>query len=178
MSVAAGMPANTRGNSATSDWLAFRAVCATFATGVTVVTTSTPEGPHGATVNAFTSLTVDPPQVLVCLAKDSRTWKAVERSGRFAVNILSAGQEQVARRFASHDRDKMGQVRWHAGINGSPVLEGVVGVIECDLSAALEQSTHMVVVGAVTHAGNGPGHAPLIFFRSRLYDGLASVERQ
>src|SRR5688500_10700446 len=72
--------------------LAFRAVCGTFATGVTVVTADAPDGPQGGTVNSFTSLSADPPQVIVCLAKTSRTWQAVEATGAFAVNILAADQ--------------------------------------------------------------------------------------
>lgn len=172
MSIAAELPSGACRSSLASDSLAFRAVCGAFATGVTVVTTQGPEGPQGATVNSFTSLTLDPPQVLVCLAKESRTWKAVEESGRFAVNILSAGQETVARLFASHDPDKMSQVGWSTGTNGSPVLDDVVGVIECELSAALEQSTHMVLIGSVTGAEHEPGHLPLIFFRSTLHEGL------
>jgi 3-hydroxy-9,10-secoandrosta-1,3,5(10)-triene-9,17-dione monooxygenase reductase component len=156
------------------DPLTFRAVCGTFATGVTVVTTTGPDGPQGGTVNSFTSLSVDPPQVIVCLAKESRTWKAIEASGSFAVNILAADQQAVARLFASRDADKADRVAWEAGHNGAPVLGGVVGALECTLSAALEQATHMLVIGSVTHAVHHADRDPLIFFRSAMHEGLTS----
>lgn len=89
------------GGPAGPDPLAFRAVCGTFATGVTVVTADSPDRPQDGTVNSSTSLSADPPPVIVCLARTSRTWQAVEASGAFAVNILAADQRQVARLFAS-----------------------------------------------------------------------------
>jgi 3-hydroxy-9,10-secoandrosta-1,3,5(10)-triene-9,17-dione monooxygenase reductase component len=158
--------------SAGPDPLAFRAVCGTFATGVTVVTADAPDGPRGGTVNSFTSLSTEPPQVIVCLAKSSRTWQAVEASGAFAVNILSADQQQVARLFASREPAKMARAAWTSGRNGAPVLDGAAGAIECTLSAALEQATHMLVIGSVTAATHRPDADPLIFFRSTLHEGL------
>jgi len=154
------------------DPLAFRAVCGTFATGVTVVTTSGPDGPHGGTVNSFTSLSAEPAQVIVCLARHTRTWKAIESSGSFAVNILAADQQSVARLFASREEDKMSRVDWAAGVTGAPLLTGAAGTIECTLSAALEQSTHMLVIGAVRTAAHRPDADPLIFFRSTMHEGL------
>jgi 3-hydroxy-9,10-secoandrosta-1,3,5(10)-triene-9,17-dione monooxygenase reductase component len=162
--------------SASPDPQAFRAVCGTFATGVTVVTTEGPDGPHGGTVNSFTSLSADPPQVIVCLARHSRTWQAVEASGSFAVNILSADQQDVARLFASRESDKLGRVGWTPAANGAPLLDGVVGSIECTLTAALEQSTHMLLIGSVTAAVHHGGREPLIFFRSTMHEGLAAPE--
>jgi 3-hydroxy-9,10-secoandrosta-1,3,5(10)-triene-9,17-dione monooxygenase reductase component len=164
-------PATTR-----PDPQAFRAVCGTFATGVTVVTTDGPDGPQGGTVNSFTSLSADPPQVIVCLAKHSRTWRAVESSGTFAVNILSAGQEDVARLFASRDETKMAHVDWSPAANGAPLLDGVVASIECTLTAALEQATHMLLIGSVTAAEHNGGD-PLIFFRSTMHPGLSTDDR-
>jgi 3-hydroxy-9,10-secoandrosta-1,3,5(10)-triene-9,17-dione monooxygenase reductase component len=156
---------------------AFRAVCGTFATGVTVVTTDGPDGPHGGTVNSFTSLSADPPQVIVCLARHSRTWRAVEAAGTFAVNILSAGQEDVARLFASREQDKMARVDWTPAANGAALLEGVVASIECTLTAAIEQATHMLLIGSVTAAAHHSGREPLIFFRSTMHAGLATGNR-
>jgi 3-hydroxy-9,10-secoandrosta-1,3,5(10)-triene-9,17-dione monooxygenase reductase component len=158
------------------DPFAFRAVCGTFATGVTVVTASAADGPHGGTVNSFTSLSADPPQVIVCLARASRTWRAVESSETFAVNILAADQQHVARLFASQEPAKLGQVGWSSGHNGAPVLHGAAGTLECTLSAALEQATHMLVIGSVTHAVSRPDAAPLIFFRSAMHEGLRPMD--
>jgi 3-hydroxy-9,10-secoandrosta-1,3,5(10)-triene-9,17-dione monooxygenase reductase component len=154
------------------DPLAFRAVCGSFATGVTIVTTDGPDGPQGGTVNSFTSLSVDPPQIIVCLARTSRTWQAIETSGAFAVNILAADQQGLARLFASREEDKLRHVDWQPGANAAPVLTGVAGAIECTLSAAIEQATHMLVIGAVTHAVHRLDTDPLIFFRSTMHEGL------
>lgn len=154
------------------DPLAFRAVCGTFATGVTVVTADAPDGPQGGTVNSFTSLSADPPQIIVCLARTSRTWQAVEASGTFAVNILAADQQAVARLFASREPDKMARAAWTPGANGAPVLDGVAGAIECTLTAALEQATHMLLIGAVTAAVSRSDADPLVFFRSTMHEGL------
>ncbi|MGY1718653.1 flavin reductase family protein [Blastococcus sp. SYSU DS0552] len=151
---------------------AFRAVCGTFATGVTVVTAEGPDGPHGGTVNAFTSLSADPPQIIVCLAKHSRTWQAVAASGAFAVNILSAAQQDVARLFASSEPGKMSRVEWAPAENGAPLLDGVVSSIECTLTAAFEQATHMLLIGSVTGATHHADREPLIFFRSTMHEGL------
>jgi len=156
------------------DPLAFRAVCGTFATGVTVVTADAPDGPQGGTVNSFTSLSADPPQIIVCLAKTTRTWQAVEAAGAFAVNILAADQQQVARLFASREPDKMAAAAWTPGRNGAPVLDGVAGTIECTLTAALEQATHMLLIGAVTSAVSRADADPLIFFRSAMHEGLGA----
>ena len=163
--------------SARLDPQAFRAVCGTFATGITVVTTDGPEGPHGGTVNSFTSLSADPPQVIVCLAKHSRTWRAVEASGVFAVNILSAAQGDIARLVASREPDKMGHVGWSPAPNGAPLLDGVVASMECTLTAALEQATHMLLIGSVTGAVHHAGQEPLIFFRSTMHEGLPTGDR-
>lgn len=158
------------------DPLAFRAVCGTFATGVTVVTSSGPDGPQGGTVNSFTSLSAEPPQVIVCLARQSRTWQAIEAAGSFAVNILAADQQAVARLFASREQDKMAHVDWAPGVNGDPVLAGAAGSIECTLSAALEQATHMLLIGSVTAATHRHDADPLIFFRSTMHEGLGRDE--
>lgn len=163
---------------ASPDPQAFRAVCGTFATGVTVVTTDGPDGPHGGTVNSFTSLSADPPQVIVCLARNSRTWRAVEASGRFAVNILSAGQQDLARLFASREADKMARVGWSPAANGAPLLDGAVASIECTLTAALEQATHMLLIGSVTAAVHHADRDPLIFFRSTMHEGLTAGSRE
>jgi 3-hydroxy-9,10-secoandrosta-1,3,5(10)-triene-9,17-dione monooxygenase reductase component len=164
----------TAPTTARPDAQAFRAVCGTFATGVTVVTATGPDGPHGGTVNSFTSLSAEPPQIIVCLARGSRTWQAIETSGTFAVNILSATQQDVAHLFASREPAKMSQVGWAPAGNGAPLLDGVVATIECTLTAALEQATHMLLIGSVTAAEHHAGREPLIFFRSALHEGLAA----
>jgi 3-hydroxy-9,10-secoandrosta-1,3,5(10)-triene-9,17-dione monooxygenase reductase component len=156
----------------TPDAALFRAACGTFATGVTVVTAHAPTGPQGATVNSFASLSVEPPQVVVCLARTSRTWSAAEAAGAFAVNVLAAEQRDVARLFASGAQDKLARVAWRPGFGGAPVLDGAAAHFECRLAGALRRATHMLLIGEVVHAEHRADAEPLIFFRSRMHEGL------
>lgn len=146
----------------------FRRACAGFPTGVAVVTASVGGELHGSTVNAFTSLTLDPPQVLLCLADTSRTWSAIERSRRFAVNLLASDQEDVARLFASKAPDKFGGLGWSAGATGAPLLAGAVGAFECELADATRNHSHWIVVGRVVGLSADQARDPLLFVRGRL----------
>lgn len=146
----------------------FRRACAGFPTGVAVVTASIGEERHGSTVNAFTSLTLDPPQVLLCLADTSRTWSAIERSRSFAVNLLAADQEEIARVFASKEPDKFGGLDWSPGAGGAPVLAGAVGAFECELADAIRNHSHWIVVGRVVGLSADQARDPLLFVRGRL----------
>ncbi|MGP4016271.1 flavin reductase family protein [Saccharopolyspora sp. 5N708] len=151
----------------------FRTVCGQFATGVTVVTTESDTGPRAATVNSFSSLTLDPPQIIVCLRNSTRTWSAIRRSGRFAVNILAADQEGLAHRFASADPDKMSEVGMSRGHSGVPVLPNTVGTLECTVSDAVAKATHVIIIGTVVHASCDSRRPPLVFFRSTMYRDVA-----
>src|SRR5690606_16599303 len=125
----------------------FRSVCGSFVTGITVVTASSARGSHGSTVNSFTSLSTDPAQVIVCLARNTQILRHVRASGRFAVNILASGQTDIARLFASKAEDKLDRVAWHAGDNGAPRIDGAVSTIECDVATMQEEATHMLIIG-------------------------------
>jgi len=153
------------------DQLEFRAVCGSFVTGVTVVTASSASGSHGSTVNSFTSLSTSPAQVIVCLARNTQTLRHIRASGRFAVNILSSDQTDVARIFASKAEDKLVQVPWAAGVNGAPHIDGVVSTLECDVATMQEEATHMLVIGRVTRVRHDSAAAPLVFFRSTISSG-------
>jgi 3-hydroxy-9,10-secoandrosta-1,3,5(10)-triene-9,17-dione monooxygenase reductase component len=149
---------------------AFRAACAQFATGVSVVTTSTPEGDFGVTVNAFTSLTLEPPQVIVCLAATSRTWLAIRRSRVFAVNVLAADQVALARLFATKHPDKFGLMPapLRRGAVDAPLFDGALSTLECRLADALARDTHVVLIGQVVRVEHDPDKEPALFFRRRL----------
>ena len=157
--------------------VALRAACALFATGVVVVTTSTSAGDFGATVNAFTALTLEPPQVLLCLARTSSTWTAIEQARVFAVNVLAADQVALARLFATKHRDKFGrsQVATRRGSDGAPVIDGALCTLECTLTETFASGTHMVLIGQVSRVGHDPAKTPALFFRSRLYSGFAAA---
>jgi 3-hydroxy-9,10-secoandrosta-1,3,5(10)-triene-9,17-dione monooxygenase reductase component len=140
-----------------------------FATGVTVVTTLDDEGePQGATANAFTSVSLDPPLILVCLAHTSRTLRALRTRGSFAVNVLGSDHEELARSFArSGDETSFGDPEHLPGPSGSPLLAGVHAAIDCRVFAVYPGGDHDIVVGEVQHirVEDQPGDA-LLWFRS------------
>jgi flavin reductase (DIM6/NTAB) family NADH-FMN oxidoreductase RutF len=139
------------------------------ATGVTVVTVSTPTGPVGLTANAVTSLSLEPVLLLVCLGNDSRTLTAVRESGRFGVNVLAAGHEDLARLFASKlpEREKFAGVP-HTVHDGIPVIEGVLAWVGCRLERLIPGGDHTIGIGAVEAAEAGDGD-PLLWFRGSYH---------
>ena len=142
------------------DEAAFRAATGQFATGVAVVTT---RGPAGLTTNAFASLSLDPMLVLVCLDLGSRTLAAVREHGRLAVNVLAAGQRELAVRFsgkASH-AEKFRDVPWREEA-GVPVLEGTVAWLAGPVRELVPGGDHAIAIAAVGALG-APGGEPLVF---------------
>ena len=104
-----------------------------FATGVTVVTCLTPDGsPAGLTVNSFTSVSLDPPLLLVCLAKPAASANALIEASHFAVNVLQTGQQPASIRFSTRDEDRFGTTPWSCGEAGAPILADSLGVFECE----------------------------------------------
>jgi len=143
----------------------FRAVMGHFATGVAVVTVVTPGGPQGMTANAVASLSLDPVLVLVCFDNGARTLPEVERTRRFGVNVLAAGQEHLARRFASKEDSKFTDVP-HSVHDGIPVLDGALAWVGCDLDRLVPGGDHTIGIGAVHAAELGAeGIEPLVWFR-------------
>jgi flavin reductase (DIM6/NTAB) family NADH-FMN oxidoreductase RutF len=142
----------------------FRAVMGRFATGVTVVTVATPDGPMGMTANAVCSLSLDPVLLLVCFDNAARTLPQVRERGRFGVNVLAAGQEDLARLFASKrpEREKFAGVA-HTVNDGIPVIEGVLAWVGCRLERLIPGGDHTIGIGAVEAAEAGHGE-PLLWF--------------
>ncbi len=147
----------------TVDPRAFRTAIGQFATGVCVVTCRGADGPTGLTTNAVSSLSLDPLLLLVCFDNESRTLPAVREAGRFAVNVLAEGQEDLATVFASKSTAKFDGVT-HDIAHGVPVLDGALAFIACDLTELLPGGDHTIGIGAVTHTQVTPGRAPLVFF--------------
>lgn len=144
-----------------------RRVMGHFATGVTVITTKDKEGtPFGLTANAFTSLSLDPPLVLVCIDKAVQCYSCFEESKVFAVNVLSEEQEELSRRFATKGIEKFSGIKWHMGENGVALLDGVIGYIECKVVNSYEGGDHTIYVGEIVHA-SASGDRPLIFFKGQ-----------
>jgi flavin reductase (DIM6/NTAB) family NADH-FMN oxidoreductase RutF len=149
----------------------FRQALGHFASGVTVVTTCDEDSkPTGMTASAFTSVSLDPPLILVCVDHQAQTYPALLGSGRFAVNILRADQEDVSRRFATTRLDKFDTVPFALGALGLPLVEGALAQIECTTVSRHVEGDHTIFVGQVEHVVIGTGE-PLLYFRGR-YDRL------
>jgi flavin reductase (DIM6/NTAB) family NADH-FMN oxidoreductase RutF len=145
----------------------FRGTLGAFATGVTIVTTRGEEHPYGMTANAFSSVSLDPPLVLVCVKAFSEGADLIRENGVFAVNILAAEQEPLSRYFASKDRprgrDAFGDIAHRTAASGSPVLDGAVGYLDCALHASHEAGDHVVFIGEVLALDYSNEVPPLVF---------------
>lgn len=143
----------------------FRSALRQFPAGVTVVTTRDDEGrPAGLTASAFTSVSLDPPLVLVCIDHAATAYPALERRGWFAVNVLGKSQEHLSRRFAASGGDKFAGVAFREGQAGLPILEDVVAALECRVVHRYEGGDHTIFVGQVERV-SVYGGSPLIYFR-------------
>jgi flavin reductase len=149
----------------------FRSTVGSFATGVTVVTTRGEEHAYGMTANAFSSVSLDPPLVLVCVIHPSEGAEHIQRNACFAVNILHAEQEPISRYFASRDRprgrDAFREVSHRLGVSGSPIIDGAVGYLDCRLDATHEAGDHLIFIGEVLEVGFNPDGEPLLFHGGR-----------
>jgi 3-hydroxy-9,10-secoandrosta-1,3,5(10)-triene-9,17-dione monooxygenase reductase component len=145
----------------------YRDLIGHFPTGVAIVTCHGDEGPTGLTTNAITSLSLDPLLVLVCFDNASRTLPAVRSAKRFAINVLRAGQEDLAAVFASKRvaREKFESVT-HTVAHGVPVLDDALAWVACELVELLPGGDHTIGIGSVIDGGASDGD-PLVFFRGR-----------
>jgi len=144
-----------------------RRVMGLFATGVTVITTRDASGaPYGLTANAVTSVSLDPPLLLICVDRKSETFPHFYDSKLFILNILAEGQEEVSRRFATSGGDKFAGIPHHIGRLGTPILEGTLGHIECLIVETHEAGDHVIHLGEVQDACTTDGQ-PLLFFRGK-----------
>jgi 3-hydroxy-9,10-secoandrosta-1,3,5(10)-triene-9,17-dione monooxygenase reductase component len=147
------------------DPAAMREVLGHFVSGITVVTAVTDSGPTGFTCQSFSSLSLDPPLVAFAPSRTSRTWPRLRAIGRFGVNVLAGGQEEISRRFARSGTDKFAGVPWTPSPHGSPVLEGVVAWIDAQLWAEYDGGDHTIVAARVLDLGAVPGRRPLLYHR-------------
>lgn len=140
-----------------------------FATGVTVVTTLTPDGPLGITANSFASVSLDPPLVLWSPARKSARFTAFEAAQHFAIHVLSRGQQALAERFARAG-DAFAGLDLGAGLGGTPLLQGCAACFECRHAAGHDAGDHLIVVGEVLRLEEAD-LAPLVYYRGG-YGGL------
>lgn len=150
----------------------FRSVLGRFPSGVTVVTTKDRDGSdEGMTVSAFCSVSLDPPLVLICIEKTASAYIALTTAPGFVVNVLSASQEQIARRFSIIDIDRFEGVGYSRSPNGLAVLDDVLGIIECATFAMHDAGDHTIIVGEV-EAARAQNGTPLLYYRG----GYAQLE--
>lgn len=150
----------------------FRRAMSKFATGVTVVTTVDDEGePHSMTANSFTSVCLEPPTVLVCVAHGTNTYGYVEKRGKFGVNILKEDQEELGAYFARRPADRSGNVSYSYSEteDGTPILDESMVFFECKVIGSHVYGDHTVYLGEVKEVRQQDEGTPLMFYLSRWY---------
>lgn len=150
----------------------FRAVMARFATGVTIVTTRLGEEIHGLTVNAFCSVSLEPMLVLICIDKHATAHALLEKSGAFAVNLLAADQQDIAKRFAINKLpalERFKGIAHHRQVTGAPVFDHSLGFLDCKIVATYPGGDHTIFLGEVLALGQKNGHNPLLYFKSAYH---------
>lgn len=145
----------------------FRRACGRFATGVTIASVLDANGtPHGLTVNSFTSVSLDPPLLLICLGHAVTSIDAFRSSQHFGINVLAEGQRHLSDHFARKGHDRFDGLEWYRGEYGVPLLPGVLAAIECRLHQRFPSGDHDIFVGEVVRVHVGEGE-PLLYYASR-----------
>jgi len=152
---------------------AFRHVLGQFCTGITIITTVHDDVPVGFACQSFAALSLEPPLVLFCPTKVSRSWQAIEASGKFCVNVLHENQKDVSARFGSKELDKFAGIDWSSSHLGLPVIIGTLAHIDCSVASVHDGGDHFVVFGAVHSLSDVPKEKPrpLLFYRGE-YTGI------
>lgn len=150
----------------TFDSREFRSTVGQFATGVTVLSMAAPDGVHGMTANSFTSVSLDPPLILVCVDKKNKTHHLIREIKDFAVNILSSRQEDIARLYAGQPVEAV-RPEWQLDVADAPVLAGALAWLDCTLEHAYDGGDHTIYVARVKKLASSSGD-PLVFFRGRF----------
>ena len=145
----------------------FRNALGAFATGITVITTKGIDHPFGMTANAFSSVSLDPPLVLICVISGTYGAETIQRNGVFAVNILGSDHEPISRYFSSKDRPRgaeaFDEIPHTFAVTGAPILEGAAGYLDCRVHAMHEAGDHLVFIGEVVALGHDHEAKPLLF---------------
>ena len=149
----------------------FRRACGRFATGVTIASVIDAKGlPHGLTVSSFTSVSLKPPLILICLGHAVSVIEHFRAASYFGINVLAEGQRELSDRFARKGHDRFDGMEWHPGETGVPLLRGVLAAIECAIHQRIPSGDHDIFVGEMVSAHVTEG-SPLIHFAGR-YRGL------
>lgn len=147
----------------------FRRACGRFATGVAVAGVIAEDGlPHGLTVSSFTSVSLEPPLILICLGHEVSMIESFRRARHFGVSILRDDQRAVSQRFATKGLDRFDGLEWRCGESGVPLLASALAVLECSVHQRFTSGDHDIMVGEVVRARIEEG-APLIYYASRYH---------
>jgi flavin reductase (DIM6/NTAB) family NADH-FMN oxidoreductase RutF len=154
------------------DSRAFRQACSKFATGITIAAVSGVDGrPHGMTVNSFTSVSMTPPLVLICIDKNANVIEHFLAASSFAVSILNDAQMETSNRFAARGQDRFLDTPWHAAESGAPLIDGALATFDTAVSQVVEAGDHVILIGEVSALTIAEGR-PLLYFGSS-YQSLA-----
>ncbi len=150
------------------DTVAYKQTLSKWASGVTVITTKLPDGTlYGMTASSFSSLSLDPLLVLVCIGKRLNTHQYITESGIFAINILSTAHIEWGKRFAgmiAGVEDRFAGISYHTEVTGSPILPGTLGWLDCHVAHEYDGGDHTIFVGSVTAVGNQDTGEPLLYY--------------
>ena len=157
----------------------FRSAMRDLASGVSVITVGRGEDRTGMTATSLTSLSVDPPSILICVNRSSSTWPALQAHRHFGVNLLRASQRPIAERFAGRDGAK-GSLRyadaeWTTLVTGAPILADALAALDCEIEEALERHSHMIVIGRVRAVRLGEGSDALTYWRGGFHISEAAL---
>lgn len=145
--------------------IAFRNIMGHFTTGVAIVTSMAKNGaPIGMTVNSFTSVSLNPPLVLVCLNNSAGTISQFLSADDFAISVLSENQKEISQIFAKRHSDRFAQTHWHKGMNNMPLIDGAIAHFECTRTNIHDGGDHTIMLGEVTRAHLLNDDQPLIFY--------------
>ena len=148
----------------------FRTALGMFATGVTIVTARTASGVLvGLTANSFNSVSMAPPLVLWSLAQTAASMEAFSTGSHYAINILSADQQELARQFATKGVDRFAGVGYQLGRAGAPLIDGAAATFECFNRSRYEEGDHVIFVGEVERCAHRPGASPLLYHGGKFY---------
>ncbi|MCS6953268.1 MAG: flavin reductase family protein [Bryobacterales bacterium] len=144
----------------------FRRACAKFPTGVAIATVNGADGaPHGLTVNSFTSVSLSPPLVLICVDHAAAVLRHFRAAQCFGINVLRESQRELSVHFARKGHDRFDGMEWTPGATGAPLLAGVLASLECVVEKTVEAGDHTIFIGKVVAAAAHPGR-PLVYYES------------
>ena len=151
----------------------FKRACARFATGICVASVCDADGtPHGLTVSSFTSVSLAPPLILICLGHEASVISHFRAASHFAVNILAEDQRKLSERFARKGHDRFDGLSWHPGATGAPLVDGVLATIECGVHQRFTSGDHDIFVGEVLDTRVRADVRPLAYYAGH-YHSLA-----